>query len=120
MSDGTDKIHFLDTTTLKVVKSISVRDERGPVKQVNELEYVDGVIYANVWQTDMILKIDAATGKVIGRLDLTELTKQVKAANPNADVLNGIAWHESTKMLLVTGKYWPYVYVLKLENKKPA
>jgi glutamine cyclotransferase len=114
MSDGTDKLYFLDTLTMNIVKSLTVTYQGKPVSALNELEYVEGFIYANVWQTALIAKIDATTGKVEGFLDLTPLTKQAGMINPNQDVLNGIAWHEGTQSLLVTGKYWPLIYVLKL------
>lgn len=116
MSDGTDKLTYLDTVTLKPVRTLSVRDEQGPVKNVNELEYVDGFIYANIWETNLIIKIDEKTGQVVGRIDLTPKANEVKMVHPNADVLNGIAYHAETKSLLVTGKYWPFIFVLQLKK----
>jgi glutamine cyclotransferase len=116
MSDGTDKLTYLDTTTLEPVKTLSVRDEKGPVKNVNELEYVDGFIYANVWETNIIIKIDEKTGQVVGRIDLTPKANEVEMVHPAADVLNGIAYHTETKSLLVTGKYWPFIFVLQLKK----
>lgn len=116
MSDGTDKLTYLDTVTLKPVKTLAVRDEKGPVTNINELEYVDGVIYANVWETNTIIRIDEKTGQVAGRIDLTPKASEVKMVHPNADVLNGIAYHAETKSLLVTGKYWPFIFVLQLKK----
>ncbi len=116
MSDGTDKLHFLDTLTLSITKSLNVSYNGKPVTALNELEYMDGFIYANVWQTNLLAKIDVTTGNVEGFLDLAPLTRQAAMINPNQDVLNGIAWHEGTKSLLVTGKYWPLIYVLKIEK----
>jgi glutamine cyclotransferase len=118
MSDGSDKLYFLDTTGLSVIKTIHVTDESGPLSDLNELEYADGFIYANVWQTDRIVKIDPATGSVKGIIDLTPLCNKVRTSNPGVDVLNGIAWHAATKQFLVTGKYWPSVYVLKLQGEQ--
>jgi glutamine cyclotransferase len=115
MSDGTDKIHFLDTTTLKVVRSISVTDGGSRVKELNELEYIDGNIFANVWNTNWILKIDPASGKVIGRMDLSKIGSEIKAMYPEADVLNGIAYDPKSKALLVTGKLWPKAYLIRLQ-----
>ena len=89
MSDGSDKLHFLDTTKFSVTKTISVSYDKEPVTALNELEYVDGFVYANVWQTAMIAKIDLATGEVKGFLDLSELVRQVNSINPQAEVLNG-------------------------------
>lgn len=114
MSDGTDKLLFLDTVTFKPVKTLHVTDANGPVKMLNELEYVEGYIMANVWETNQIVKIDPNTGKVVGRLDLTSLTRDAKMRNPHAEVLNGIAYHPVTKLFLVTGKNWPMIYVLHL------
>ena len=116
MSDGTNKLIYLDTTTLKMVKTLSVVDDRGPVEKLNELEYVNGNILANQWETNLILKIDPQTGNVIGRIDLTPLMRNAKALNPKVDVLNGIAYHPTTGLLLVTGKYWPRIYALQLEK----
>jgi glutamine cyclotransferase len=115
MSDGTDKIYFLDSVSMKPVKTLSVTRDGEPLKGINELEYVDGFIYANVWQTSTVVKIDVATGKVTGILDLSPLTKQARELKPEVDVLNGIAWHPKTRLMLVTGKYWNYIYVLKLK-----
>jgi glutaminyl-peptide cyclotransferase len=115
MSDGSSQLHFLDTTSLEIARSINVTDENGPVKQLNELEYIDGFVFANVWQTNRIMKIDPTSGKVVGRLDLTQLYNDARKANPRMDVLNGIAWHPGTQSFLVTGKHWPHIYILKLE-----
>jgi glutamine cyclotransferase len=115
MSDGSSTLHFLDTVNLAVVKTLEVMYNHAPLNSLNELEYVDGFIYANVWKTDMIVKIDAASGVVAGFIDLSALTRQARILNPKVDLLNGIAWHTSTKSLLVTGKYWPKIYVLKLK-----
>ncbi len=116
MSDGSNQLHFLDTASLEIARSINVTDENGPVKQLNELEYIDGFVFANVWQTNRIMKIDPTSGKVVGRLDLTQLYNDARKANPRMDVLNGIAWHPGTQSLLVTGKHWPHIYILKLDT----
>jgi glutamine cyclotransferase len=115
MSDGSEKIYFLDTVSLKPAKTLTVTDNGQPLKGLNELEYVDGFIYANVWQTSNVVKIDINTGAVVGMLDLTPLTKQARELKPEVDVLNGIAWHPATRLMLVTGKFWNYIYVLKLK-----
>jgi glutamine cyclotransferase len=114
MSDGTEKLYYLDTATLQVARTVTVTYRGEPLKELNELEYADGFIYANIWRTDMIARIDASTGVADSFLDLSQLTSQAKLINGQADVLNGIAWHPETKSLLVTGKYWPLIYVLKL------
>lgn len=116
MSDGSNKLHFLDTITQEIVKSVAVTDEQGPVKNLNELEYIEGFVYANVWQTNKIVKIDPATGSVVGRFDLSTLANDARKASPKVDVLNGIAWHPDTRSFLVTGKHWPHVYILKIDD----
>lgn len=116
MSDGSDKLFFLDTTTLEVARTMNVTYRNQPVKELNELEFVDGYIFANVWRTDLIARIDANTGVVDAFLELGELTEQARMINNKSDVLNGIAWHAATRSLVVTGKYWPYMYILKLKE----
>ena len=115
MSDGTEKLYFLDTTNLQVIRTISVTDPGGRVKNINELEYVDGYIFANVYETAIILKIDPANGKVVGRLDLSALAGEIKRMYPNTDVLNGIAYDQNSKALLVTGKLWPKSFLIRLQ-----
>ena len=115
MSNGTDEIVFLDSATLKPVRSLMVKHEGTPVTDLNELEFVDGNLLANIWQTNLVARINLKDGEVTGFLDLSELTVQARRVNPNADVLNGIAWHPATRTLLVTGKYWPYIFVLAMK-----
>ena len=115
MSDGTDKLYFLDTTKLQVIRTVTVTDPAsGKVKNINELEYVDGYIFANIYETALILKIDPSTGKVVGRLDLSPLVNEIKRMYPHTDVLNGIAYDKNSKALLVTGKLWPKSYLIRL------
>jgi glutamine cyclotransferase len=116
MSDGTEKLIYLDTATLQPVKTVRVKDENGFVTKLNELEYVDGFVMANQWETNRILKIDPGTGNVVGILDLSPLAQEARLENPRADVLNGIAYHRTTKLLIVTGKFWPSTYVLQLNQ----
>lgn len=115
MSDGTDKLYFLDTVKLQVIRTVTVTDPGGvKVKNLNELEFIDGYIFANVYETAMILKIDPATGKVVGRLDLSALANEVKRMYPHTDVLNGIAYDKNSRALLVTGKLWPKSYLIRV------
>lgn len=116
MSDGTEKLIYLDTATFEPIKTIRVKDEKGFVTKLNELEYMDGFILANQWETNRILKIDPQSGNVAGVIDLTPLVREAKMDNPRADVLNGIAYHPTTKLLIVTGKFWPSIYVLQLNQ----
>jgi glutamine cyclotransferase len=115
MSDGTDKLYFLDTTTLKVIRTLPVIDVAGArVKNLNELEYINNYIFANVYESSWIVKIDPTSGKVVGQLDLTPITSEIKRMYPNAYELNGIAYHKPTDALLITGKFWPKSYLIKI------
>lgn len=115
MSNGTAEIILLDSATLKPVRTLTVQHKGIPVTALNELEYVDGDLYANIWNTNLVARIDLGSGEVTGFLDLSELVRQAQRINPNADVLNGIAWHPATRTMLITGKYWPYIFLLKLK-----
>jgi glutaminyl-peptide cyclotransferase len=120
VSDGTDRLHFLDTLTLQETSVVSVKENGKPMEALNELEFVDGFIYANQWQTPYILKIEPGSGEVVGRMDLSALLDRIRTMNPNADVLNGIAYEKKSKTLLVTGKYWPVLFALRFkENSTP-
>lgn len=126
ISDGSDKLYVVNPTDLKLQRVISVSDNAGPVNNLNELEWVNGSIYANRWQYDQIVRIDPATGMVTGRLDLTDLLKRNSrsdlsyltqpgsAGEINGAVLNGIAWDAARKRLLVTGKLWPEIFELSI------
>jgi len=116
MSDGTTTLTWLDPTTFKVIKTIIVKDEKGPVSEVNELEYIKGFIYANVYTTGDIIKIDPSSGKVVGRLDLSNLVTQEKNQYPGAKEMNGIAYDYATDKIYITGKMWPHIYELKFEH----
>ncbi len=115
LSDGSEHLYYLDSVTLKNVKTISVTDNGSRLKLINELEFVNGYIYANVWQTNMIMKINPANGNVVGRLDLTRLNNEVKALYPQAYEMNGIAYDKNSKAFLVTGKHWPKAYLIKIK-----
>ena len=109
-SDGTSTLIFLDPATLQETGRVEVRDGQGdPVVNLNELEYVNGEVYANVWLTDTIVRIDPATGKVLGRIDLTGLLSPEDRAQ-RVDVLNGIAYDAAEDRLFVTGKWWPKLF----------
>jgi glutamine cyclotransferase len=94
---------------------VNVMEGNSPIKRINELEYIRGYIFANVWETPMILKIDPANGKVVGKLDMINITNEIKAMYPNADVLNGIAFDANSKAMLITGKLWPKTYLIKIK-----
>lgn len=115
MSDGTSAIRVLNPKTLAEMRRFEVTAEGRPIERLNELEMVDGQLYANVWGADVIARIDPASGKVVGWIDLTGLLppEQRGTANPDA-VLNGIAWDARGKRLFVTGKLWPKLFEIEL------
>lgn len=117
MSDGTNQIRFLDPSTLQTTRTISVFERGAPVDKLNELEYIDGEIYANIWQTDRIVRIDPKSGKILGWIDLTGLLK-TKDRSGEEDVLNGIAYDEVGKRLFVTGKMWPKLFEIEIVKDK--
>lgn len=114
MSDGTPRIRILDPQTFAQTGSIDVTVNGKPLEQINELEWVKGEIYANVWQTSRIARIDPATGHVVGWIDLRNLTAMQHVEDPADDVLNGIAYDAAHDRLFVTGKRWDAVYEIKL------
>jgi glutamine cyclotransferase len=115
MSDGSDTLYFLDAQRFTEVRRIRVHDARGPVELLNELEHIGGSIFANVWQSSRIVRIDPQSGRVTGFIDLSELAERMRH-EPSADVLNGIAYIPGSGRLLVTGKQWPTVYAIELEK----
>jgi len=109
MSDGTHTLYFMDTTYFSLIRKLEVYDHEKEVDSLNEMEYIDGNIYANRYLTDEIVIIDAATGKVEGRIDMSGLLKS-SLRKSGTDVLNGIAWDKDNNRIFVTGKYWPLLY----------
>jgi glutaminyl-peptide cyclotransferase len=121
MSDGSSRLRFWDPMTFKETGRLAVRDRGQAVEELNELEYVRGEIYANVWHTDRIARISPSTGDVVGWIDLKNLLKsgEIAAAPPlsNEAVLNGIAYDPSRDRLFVTGKLWPRLFEIKVVPK---
>jgi len=115
MSDGSNNIYFLNPETLQIKYTLSVNDNGEPIGNINELEYVNGFIYANRWQTPYIFKIDAKSGSVVGKIDLTNIDNQIAAKGEDTHEMNGIAFKKETSTLFVTGKKWPLIYELKLQ-----
>lgn len=121
-SDGSNQLVYRDPETLTAVKTLSVHYGKRPLKNLNELEWVNGCILANVWQTSSIAVIDPSTGSVTGMLDLSPLLQHAKKKSLSVnqslsvDVANGIALIPHSGNLLVTGKYWPFIYQLKIIN----
>jgi glutaminyl-peptide cyclotransferase len=117
MSDGTSRLRFLDPATLRVTRTLDVTDAGRPVQQLNELEYVRGEIFANVWQQDRVARIDPKTGRVAGWIDLAGLLP-ASDRDETTDVLNGIAYDERGDRLFVTGKLWPKLFEITLRPRK--
>jgi len=113
MSDGTAQIRVWDPTSLKEVRRIRVSDAGKPVTELNELEFIRGEIWANVWQTDRIARISPADGRVLGWIDLSGILPKSERTNADA-VLNGIAYDAPTDRIFVTGKLWPKLFEIKL------
>lgn len=113
MSDGTSTLYFLHPETFEEIGRIEVSDNDAPVTGLNELEYVQGEIYANVWLTDRIARIDPETGQVMGWIDLRGLLQPEDYSEP-VDVLNGIAYDAKNERLFVTGKLWPRLFEIEL------
>jgi len=115
VSNGTEFIQFLDPDTFQVMKKIQVLDSGAPVTNLNELEYIRGEIYAIVWTTDRIARIDPQTGTVIGWIDLGGLFPISARPHEEAD-LNGIAYDKEQNRIFVTGKFWPWLFEIKLKD----
>lgn len=113
MSDGTDKLRFLDPVSLTQIGSVPVTYQGKPVHYLNELEYVKGEVLANVWMTDLIARIDPETGHVTDFIDLAPLSRTLRLSDPDS-VLNGIAYDATADRLFVTGKNWPKLYEIRI------
>jgi glutamine cyclotransferase len=116
LSDGSPKLRFLDPATFKETGGVVVRDARGPVEDLNELEFVKGEVFANIWQSDRIARIDPKDGRVTGWIDLTGLMSAAERGTTDA-VLNGIAYDAAADRLFVTGKLWPRIFEIKLVKR---
>ena len=117
LSDGTNDIRFLDPETFEVKRTIHVfanNDSVTPLRNLNELEYIDGFIYANQYQTPYILKISPTSGEVVAKTDITDLYTRSKAKYSETEVPNGIAYDADTRKIYITGKWWPELYELQL------
>ena len=116
MSDGTDVLRFIDPVTMKETRRVAVTDRSSPVFQINELEMVRGELFANIYQTDRIARINPQTGRVVGWINLAGLLSAAERAG-GAEVLNGIAYDAASDRLFVTGKLWPKVFEIRLERQ---
>lgn len=116
ISTGSSNLYFVNPDNFKIIKQVGVTNNYGPVGNINELEYVNGVIYANIYQTNNIIKINPETGKVLAQIDLTGILDNSGMAynHDRAEVLNGIAYDSAKNTFYVTGKYWPALFEIKL------
>ena len=121
LSDGTPTLRFFDPLTFKEVRRLTVEDHGKPVTYLNELEYIQGQVYANIWHSDRIARISPRTGRVLGWTDLKGLLPASEHASPEA-VLNGIAWDPAGRRLFVTGKLWPKLFEIEVipESGRPV
>jgi glutamine cyclotransferase len=114
MSDGSNVLYFFEPELFTVVSRIEVYDHEKKVDQLNELEYINGEIWANIWMSDLIARIDPATGKVNSYINLTTLYPEARRRETGSDVLNGIAYDPQGKRIFVTGKRWPKLYEIRI------
>jgi glutamine cyclotransferase len=119
LSDGSASLRFLDPETFHEIRRITVRDHGAPVTKLNELEFIHGQIYANIWYSDRIARISPSTGRVLGWIDLTGLLPKADRSSPGA-VLNGIAYDQAHDRLFVTGKLWPRIFEIKVVPRQPT
>jgi glutamine cyclotransferase len=118
MSDGTENIYFINPDTFQEVRKIQVCNDNSIVKNINELEYIRGEIWANIWTTDLIIIIDPTTGKITGEINLAGLSGTIiQSQREQIDVLNGIAWNPITDKIYLTGKLWPKMFEIKIIKK---
>ncbi|MEO7313228.1 MAG: glutaminyl-peptide cyclotransferase [Chitinophagaceae bacterium] len=122
ISNGSSNLYFVDPTTFKTLKSVGVYNQYGPVASINELEYIKGFVYANIWQRDMLVKINPASGKVVGTVDLSDLRGKygypslAQGGENQPETLNGIAYDSTDNKIFITGKNWPKIFEVKLDN----
>jgi glutamine cyclotransferase len=116
MSDGTNIITYLDPDSLKVIKSLDITFNGSSALYMNELEFINGYLYANIWTTNNIAKIDPESGKIIGIIDLTSLFKEAKKKHPLSEATNGIAYDSLGDRIFITGKFWPAIYQIKFQH----
>lgn len=121
VSDGSSNLYFYEPSTFRLLRTQSVSMDETPISNLNELEFINGFVYANQWQTPYILKIDPSSGLVQARLDFSALVSRVQSKIPGHDTgneatLNGIAYNDSTRKIYITGKLWPELYEVQFEH----
>ena len=117
-TDGSEFLHFIDPSDMRVVKKIPVYDHQGPVQYLNELEYYEDYVYANIWTTNYVVKIDPETGKVVSKINFEGLLPVMYNPDKPVDVLNGIAINRDNGKTYVTGKLWPSLFEVRLIKKE--
>jgi glutaminyl-peptide cyclotransferase len=115
MSDGTNEITYL-TDSFTIIKKLAITENGYARNYINELEYINGYIYANIWTTNYVTKIDPKDGTIVGKIDVSSLQQEAKAKYAGANETNGIAYQKSTDKILITGKNWPYYYEVKFAH----
>lgn len=115
-SDGSNTLTYIDTLNFNKIKVIEVTEKNSPVYAINELEYINGFIFANIYSTNRIIIIDPVSGEVVHSVDFSELQKNAKEKYAKINYLNGIAFNKKSKELIITGKFWPEYYSIKLDN----
>jgi glutamine cyclotransferase len=116
VSDGTSNLYFYEPGSFKLDHVQQVTENGNAVIYVNELEYINGFIYANKWEDNVIMKINPATGEVVGKMDLSDIVNRLKFTDSHADVLNGIAYNPATNKVYITGKFWPSLYEIQFAH----
>ncbi|HKZ66499.1 MAG TPA: glutaminyl-peptide cyclotransferase [Chitinophagaceae bacterium] len=116
VSDGSSNLYYYNPSTFQLLRTQSITEGGSLSYNLNELEYIDGYIYANQWQAPYILKIDPGSGTIVGKVDLANIWNRVKAKDPLADVPNGIAYDTASKKIFITGKKWPELYEIQLSK----
>ena len=115
--DGSAFLTFRSIADFSVEQAIEVRFQGKAIDRLNELEWIDGKIWANIWMTPFIVVVDPATGNVTSVIDCRNLVEDARASSPDIDVLNGIAWDATNRELYLTGKLWPWIYKVALDKK---
>ncbi len=114
ITTGGTELYFVDPTTFKIKNTIHIHDDNGPIDKVNELEYVDGFVWGNVFETNNILKIDPQNGAVVGKMNFDNLLDPKDRVGNRAEVMNGIAYDSTTKSFFITGKRWPKIFEMRV------
>ena len=114
VSDGSNNLYYYNPTNFSLVETKAISEAGSPSFNLNELEYINGYIYANKWQYPYILKIDPAQSTVVGKIDLTDISKRIRSQSPGAEFLNGIAYDSTNNKMYITGKYWPTLFEIQM------